>query len=238
MLHTTEQSVDGNPTVPFQTEEAVSLQRPSLSAEFQPVARQTLRFQSTCADMFARSLCLLVAASSLVLTCSAIPSGSGHSPATRTAAFVAAGLPSSSAGFRTRTATCNVNMVAAGSNDAPAGTAQSYMKKIPAHLQGLAIRKQKHQEKDYGGKKDLSEEALKLKAIQAELDGDDEEEEDPVDYAMQIIDDIDTHRDSGAPIMRTYDLDIQDAEVLRTLKSKMAAEDFRKVFGRGVGDLL
>lgn len=79
---------------------------------------------------------------------------------------------------------------------------------------------------------------MKLKAIQAELDGDDEEEEDPVDYAMQIIDDIDTHRDSGAPIMRTYDLDIQDAEVLRTLKSKMAAEDFRKVFGRGVGDLL
>ena len=78
---------------------------------------------------------------------------------------------------------------------------------------------------------------MKLKAIQTELDADGEDA-DPVDYAMQVIDELDTHRNSGAPVMRSYDLDIQDAEVLRTLKSKMAAEDFRRVFGRGVGDLL
>lgn len=186
--------------------------------------------------MFAKLLYLLVAASSLVLSCSALD----QSPATRPAAFVAAGLLRSGAGLRCSTATysCTVRMVATGSsNDSPAGTAQSYMKKIPAHLQGLAIRKQKPQVKDYGGNKNLSEDELKLKAIQTELDADGEDA-DPVDYAMQVIDELDTHRNSGAPVMRSYDLDIQDAEVLRTLKSKMAAEDFRRVFGRGVGDLL
>ena len=143
-----------------------------------------------------------------------------------------AGIP----GLRLGAATCGGRMVPTGSsNDAPAGSAQSYMKKIPAHLQGLAIRKQKPEMKDWSQKtpkEDLSDVAR----IQAELDEDEDEMEDPVDYAMQMIDELD--KDQEAVKMRTYDLDIADAEVLKQLKNNMHAEDFRRVFGRGVGDLL
>lgn len=130
-------------------------------------------------------------------------------------------------------------MVATGSSsDAPAGSAQSYMKKIPPHLQGLAIRNQKQQAKDYASPlQGEKSEAEKLAAIQAELDGDEDEPElDQVDYAMMMIDELD--KNDGAPSMRTFDLNIEDAEVLRTLRDKMNNEDFRRVFGRGVGELL
>jgi len=96
-------------------------------------------------------------------------------------------------------------MVATGSsNDAAAGAVQSYMSKIPPHLQGLAIRNQAKIDRDYGKK-----------------------------GAMQVIDEL-----GDEPKMRTYDLDIKDAEILRSLKDNMHKEDFRAVFGRGVGELL
>jgi len=71
-----------------------------------------------------------------------------------------------------------------------------------------------------------------LLAIQAELDEDEEDDMDELDYAMEMIDDLES------PKMRTYDLDIKDAEILRNLKDNMHKEDFRTVFGRGVGELL
>ena len=127
------------------------------------------------------------------------------------------------------------------SNDGPAGSAQSYMKKIPPHLQGLAIRNMKKTEKDYknqGGRQEDGD----LMAIQAELDADEDDVLDEIDFAMKMLDEVDSSRmstyDLDAPRMKTYDLDIKDAEVLRNLKDGMHKDDFRRVFGRGVGELL
>lgn len=108
------------------------------------------------------------------------------------------------------------------------------MSRIPPHLQGLAIRKQPQKTEDYGTTTEEKTEAEKLAAIQAELDGEDEEEElDHVDYAMMMVDELDK-----APKMRSFDLNIEDAEVLRSLRNKMNNDDFKHVFGRGVGELL
>ena len=57
----------------------------------------------------------------------------------------------------------------------PAGAVQSYMSKIPAHLQGLAIRKQDKRETDWMTAKE--DQDKDLAAIQAELDADDDEDE-------------------------------------------------------------
>ena len=162
----------------------------------------------------------------------------------RASAFVSAGVFYRSGAPLVRTGTCRVRMVATNdigsSTDGvrsmgPAGAVQSYMSKIPAHLQGLAIRKQDKRETDWMTAKE--DQDKDLAAIQAELDADDDEEDiDQVDYAMQLIDELD--KDREAITMRTYDLDIKDAELLKQLKNSMHAEDFRRVFGRGVGDLL
>lgn len=183
--------------------------------------------------MFAHSLRALIATATLALSCSAWQAPAvAHQPPASRPAFVSGGALGHGAGVRLRAATCSVRMVATGSsNDAPAGAVQSYMSKIPAHLQGLAIRNQKTETKDYAkvAKRGNEDDLL---AIQAELDADEEDDMDELDYAMEMIDDLES------PKMRTYDLDIKDAEILRNLKDNMHKEDFRTVFGRGVGELL
>lgn len=182
----------------------------------------------------------LLVVGTLVVLCSAWQSSAVDSrgivrKGAALAAFAPVGRVAGSPRMRLGAASCSVRMVTMGSNDAPAGSAQSYMKKIPPHLQGLAIRKQKPEMKDWS-KKTSMEDLSDLARIQAELDDAEDEMEDPVDYAMQMIDELD--KDQKAVKMRTYDLDIADADVLKQLKNNMHADDFRKVFGRGVGDLL
>ena len=182
--------------------------------------------------MFAKSLRLVLSAT-LALSCSAWQLTAKDSQST---AFALSVVVRNGAGQRKSPAICRSQMVATGSsNDAPAGSAQSYMKKIPPHLQGLALRNQKKDAKDYGAATQDKSEAEDLAAIQAELD-EDEEDVDHMDYAMMMIDELD--KDDKAPEMRSFDLDIQDAEVLRTLRDKMHNDDFKQVFGRGVGELL
>ena len=205
----------------------------ALALSYQAAARVT----QTC-TMFAHSLRALIATATLALSCSAwqAPAVAHHMRASRSQAFAGAGaLLCGGGGVRLRPATCSVNMVATGSsNDAAAGAVQSYMSKIPPHLQGLAIRNQAKIDRDYGKKgAALKGEDQDLLAIQAELDEEEEDYEDEVDYAMQVIDEL-----GDEPKMRTYDLDIKDAEILRSLKDNMHKEDFRAVFGRGVGELL
>ena len=185
--------------------------------------------------MFSKSLGLVLSAT-LALSCSAWQPTAQGSPATRLSAFASTSVGRNCASQRFSPAICCSRMVATGSsNDAsPAGSAQSYMSRIPPHLQGLAIRKQPQKTEDYGTTTEEKTEAEKLAAIQAELDGEDEEEElDHVDYAMMMVDELDK-----APKMRSFDLNIEDAEVLRSLRNKMNNDDFKHVFGRGVGELL
>ena len=185
--------------------------------------------------MFAHSVRALIATATLALSCSAWQAPAvAHQPPASRPAFVRGGALCRGTGVQLRAATCSVRMVATGSsNDAPAGAVQNYMSKIPSHLQGLAIRNQKAERKDYAKGAARKDEAQDLLAIQAELDEDEDEYEDELDYAMQIIDDL-----GDSPKMATYDLDIKDAEILRNLKDNMHKEDFRTVFGRGVGELL
>jgi len=220
---------------------------PTTSSETSPAPRSSgLRLfptrpsTNTVGVMFALSLALVFAAT-LAQSCAAWqPVVRQHSAATRPAAFASNSVGGTGPSLRLGSAICRTSMVATGSSsDAPAGKVQSYMKKIPPHLQGLALRNQKQESKDYASTTLQGEksEADKLAAIQAELDGDEVEDElDQVDYAMMMIDQLD--KNDGAPEMRTFDLNVEDAEVLRTLRDKMHNEDFKRVFGRGVGELL
>mmetsp|Transcript_23373 Transcript_23373/g.52493 ORF Transcript_23373/g.52493 Transcript_23373/m.52493 type:complete len:177 (-) Transcript_23373:145-675(-) len=113
---------------------------------------------------------------------------------------------------------------------ASTGAAKSYMNKIPAHLQGLAIRNVKSDPvKDWVIKKDDKE----IQDIQKELD--EEEEENHMDFAMEILEEL---SDDLKPRLHDYNIDLEDAAVLRELRRSMNPEDFQKIFGRGVGDLL
>jgi len=112
---------------------------------------------------------------------------------------------------------------------ASTGAAKSYLNKIPAHLQGLAIRNVKSNPvRDWVVKKDDDE----VHNIQKELD---EEEEDHIDFAMEILEEL---SDDLKPRLHDYNIDLEDAAVLRELRRSMNPEDFQKIFGRGVGDLL
>eukprot|EP00284_Hemiselmis_tepida_P011327 CAMPEP_0174916808 /NCGR_PEP_ID=MMETSP1355-20121228/2059_1 /TAXON_ID=464990 /ORGANISM="Hemiselmis tepida, Strain CCMP443" /LENGTH=201 /DNA_ID=CAMNT_0016161845 /DNA_START=8 /DNA_END=613 /DNA_ORIENTATION=- len=116
------------------------------------------------------------------------------------------------------------------------GAASDYMKKIPSHLQGLAIRKQnpdldsKRTGKD---KREYTGEAINMddiKSIADEIESYDEDQHMYADLAMNMLDEeID---------VRAFDGDINDAELLKDLKSKMDPEDFREIFGKGLGELL
>lgn len=124
----------------------------------------------------------------------------------------------------------------AESTAGPAGPVSSYMKKIPSHLQGLAIRNQK-------GKK----ETVEYKVEMPSADGDEEltrqieaemaaEDEETFDFAMEVLenDEFDMRQYRG----KLDQAQIDDAKVLRELQNQMNPEDFRKIFGRGVGELL
>lgn len=185
--------------------------------------------------MFSKALHLLLAA--FVLPSAAWHAFTLDARNLRSLPAFGAGLRSRLVEQRARTAVCSIGMIATGSGtDGPGGTVGSYMKKIPPHLQGLAIRNQKKEVMDYGTKTASRSDKDDLAAIQAELDADDDEDElDHLDYAMQAMDDM---GDGDASRMKTYDLDIEDAEVLRSLRDKMNNDDFKRVFGRGVGELL
>eukprot|EP00287_Rhodomonas_sp_CCMP768_P010870 CAMPEP_0196740348 /NCGR_PEP_ID=MMETSP1091-20130531/31288_1 /TAXON_ID=302021 /ORGANISM="Rhodomonas sp., Strain CCMP768" /LENGTH=113 /DNA_ID=CAMNT_0042085457 /DNA_START=311 /DNA_END=655 /DNA_ORIENTATION=- len=105
--------------------------------------------------------------------------------------------------------------------------ASDYMKKIPSHLQGLAVRKRKAEVKEYTASP-LGEEDEEAARIQKELE---EYENENYDMAMEVLemDEIDISQFAG---------DIDDAALLRDLRNKMDPEDFGHIFGRGVGELL
>jgi len=105
----------------------------------------------------------------------------------------------------------------------PAGNVAGYMSRIPPHLQGMAIRNQKRETRDYS-----SRPMTETEKIQKELDQEDEEDE--FDYAMSTVEDV---KVSAAG--RT--MDFNDAQVMHGLHNAMHPDDFQKVFGK-LGDLL
>ena len=193
-----------------------------------------------CKEMLTKAVGILIAAAALSMPCAAWQAGpAGFRTSSLDGGARARGWWSCASSCKRRVCGTAATMVATGSESgsSAAGTVQSYMKKIPPHLQGLAIRNQKQQETDYSSKTLVKNEEEQLAAIQAELDADDEEEEfDHVDYALQALDDL--NAEGNAPNMGSFDLDIEDAEVLRSLRDKLHNEDFKHIFGRGVGELL
>jgi hypothetical protein len=69
--------------------------------------------------------------------------------------------------------------------------------------------------------------------IEAEMAAEDEE---TFDFAMEVLenDEFDMRQYRG----KLDQAQIDDAKVLRELQNQMNPEDFRKIFGRGVGELL
>ena len=194
-----------------------------------------------CKEMLTKAVGILIAAAALSMPCAAWQAGpAGFRTSSLDGGARARGWWSCASSCKRRVCGTAATMVATGSESgsSAAGTVQSYMKKIPPHLQGLAIRNQKQQETDYSSKTLVKNEEEQLAAIQAELDADDDEEEefDHVDYALQALDDL--NAEGNAPNMGSFDLDIEDAEVLRSLRDKLHNEDFKHIFGRGVGELL
>jgi hypothetical protein len=121
------------------------------------------------------------------------------------------------------------------------GAAQKYLSKIPSHLQGIAIRNVNLQPRDYMQPSKTKEEIVDQEAerIRKELDGDEEDDEflsmmNDYDQTKDFID-LDTISKGS---LHNFDGDIDDAMLLRDLRSKMDPGDFSKIFGHGIGDLL
>jgi hypothetical protein len=121
------------------------------------------------------------------------------------------------------------------------GAAQKYLSKIPSHLQGIAIRNVNLQTRDYVQPSKTKEEIVDQEAerIRKELDGDEDDDEflsmmNEFDPTMDLLD-----LDNVAKVnLQNFDGDIDDAMLLRDLRSKMDPSDFYKIFGPGIGDLL
>jgi len=140
-------------------------------------------------------------------------------------------------GMNRRVATSGLGVcMAGGEEEKRFGAASDYLKRIPSHLQGLAIRKQNPDLESKRTGKDKREftgtavDVDDVKSIADELGLDEEDEHMYADIAMNMLDE---EIDVGS-----FDGDINDAELLKDLKSKMEPEDFREIFGRGLGELL
>ena len=119
------------------------------------------------------------------------------------------------------------------------GAAQKYLSKIPSHLQGIAIRNVQSQPKDYTTAPAEQTVDAESERIQKELDEDDEND----DY-LSMMDEYDETKGLleldliSSDSLQHFNGDIDDALLLRDLRSKMDPSDFAKIFGNGVGDLL
>mmetsp|Transcript_44218 Transcript_44218/g.105303 ORF Transcript_44218/g.105303 Transcript_44218/m.105303 type:complete len:208 (-) Transcript_44218:120-743(-) len=194
----------------------------------------------------------LLLVNSVCYIAAALPSrslGAHASPGLRSA-FIPAGigaptLASALEGRLRQTATCSrargmagggLRMADTSAGTSAAGTVGSYMSKIPAHLQGLAIRNQKkelHVSREEQVRPVESDDDQMSKDIMAELD---DEDDDRYDFAKEVLEseDFDAMQYRG----KLGDAQIDDALVLRQLQSSMHPDDFIRVFGSEVGELL
>jgi hypothetical protein len=121
------------------------------------------------------------------------------------------------------------------------GAAQKYLSKIPSHLQGIAIRNVNLHPRDYVQPSKTKEEIVDQEAerIRKELDGDEDDDE-----FLSMMNEYDQTKDLmdldiiSTANLHDFDGDIDDAMLLRDLRSKMDPSDFLKIFGPGIGDLL
>ena len=131
------------------------------------------------------------------------------------------------------------NVRASAGHDSVGGAAQKYLSKIPSHLQGIAIRNVQSQPKDYTTSPAEQTVDAESERIQKELDEDDEND----DY-LSMMDEYDETKGLleldliSSDSLQHFNGDIDDALLLRDLRSKMDPSDFAKIFGNGVGDLL
>jgi hypothetical protein len=142
---------------------------------------------------------------------------------------------------RQKAAACAFHLRASSNGpESVGGAAQKYLSKIPSHLQGIAIRNVNLQTRDYV-QPSKTEEIVDQEAerIRKELDGD-EEDDDFLSMMKEFdptMDLLDADNFSKANL-HNFDGDIDDAMLLRDLRSKMDPTDFYKIFGPGIGDLL
>uniref|UniRef100_A0A7S0QHY8 Uncharacterized protein n=1 Tax=Cryptomonas curvata TaxID=233186 RepID=A0A7S0QHY8_9CRYP len=142
-----------------------------------------------------------------------------------------------------KTAALGARRLRASSNgpESVGGAAQKYLSRIPSHLQGIAIRNVNLQTRDYVQPSKTKEEIVDQEAerIRKELDGDEDDDEllsmmKEFDPTMDLLDPDTISRGD----LHNFDGDIDDAMLLRDLRSKMDPSDFYKIFGPGIGDLL